>query len=356
MARKQTNMVKYIIKRILMMVPMLFAVLIVGFLLSEAMVSDPGMGLLNIAMEPEVLQAELRRLGFLDPVHIKLGKYFANFFTGDWGQSYVVMPGTPVITMIGKIWPKTIELMIIPIVIIPFIAVKLGVISAKYKNKNKDIGIRLIAILGAGFPVFFIAKVLQMLFFNVRMYTYGDFDIPLLYSNATSYLGFKPGPDGAYLTGFRFLDAILYNEQRYLWDTITHLILPVLCMCFVSLAPITRQTRSSMLDVMDQDYIRTARAKGVEEQTVLNKHALRNALIPTSNLIIGGTAGALLGSIFIEVSFNYTGLGYYMVQSIFLGDYFVIMGILVFQTIIILTGTLVTDVMYTIIDPRISYN
>ncbi|MHA1255435.1 MAG: ABC transporter permease, partial [Promethearchaeota archaeon] len=159
----------------------------------------------------------------------------------------------------------------------------------------------------------------------------------------------------SYGTGFRIIDAILFNDQHHLWDTLNHLFIPVICMVFVSLAPITRQTRSSMLDVIDQDYIRTARAKGVEEKSVMNRHALRNSLLPTSTLIIGNTTAALLGSLFIEISFNYTGLGYYMVRSVFMGDYFVIQGILVFSTIIILIGTLLTDVMYTIIDPRVTY-
>ena len=107
--------------------------------------------------------------------------------------------------------------------------------------------------------------------------------------------------------------------------------------------------------MLDQDYIRTARAKGVIEKDVINKHALRNALLPTSNLIIGGTATALLGSFFIEITFAYRGFGYYMVDSIFRGDYMVINGLVVFSTIILLTGTLVADVMYTIIDPRIIF-
>ncbi|MHA1507623.1 MAG: ABC transporter permease, partial [Promethearchaeota archaeon] len=310
------------------------------------------------------------------------------------------------------------------------IAVKLGVTSAKHKNKNRDIAIRLVAILGAGFPVFFIAKVLQMVFFNLRIVTYDDINLPLMYSNSPLYLGYTsadiiPPPPlftlsylivlifliigivlvykGAvslkrkvisfrekenkskrtkylifggsliaissilliiltsvlytfsYGTGFRIIDAILFNDQHHLWDTLNHLFIPVICMVFVSLAPITRQTRSSMLDVIDQDYIRTARAKGVEEKSVMNRHALRNSLLPTSTLIIGNTTAALLGSLFIEISFNYTGLGYYMVRSVFMGDYFVIQGILVFSTIIILIGTLLTDVMYTIIDPRVTY-
>jgi peptide/nickel transport system permease protein len=110
-----------------------------------------------------------------------------------------------------------------------------------------------------------------------------------------------------------------------------------------------------MLDVLDQDYVRTARAKGVPEQSVINKHALRNAILPTSHMIIGGTAGALLGSLFVEMIFNYTGMGYYMLQAIYGGDYLVINGILVFQTIVIISGTLIADVAYTIIDPRIIY-
>jgi peptide/nickel transport system permease protein len=110
-----------------------------------------------------------------------------------------------------------------------------------------------------------------------------------------------------------------------------------------------------MLGVLDQDYIRTARAKGVVEKDVINKHALRNAILPTSHMVIGGTAGALLGSLFIEVTFNYTGFGYNMYLAIIMGDYMVINGLLVFSTIVIISGTLIADVAYTIIDPRIIY-
>ncbi|MFW9874363.1 MAG: ABC transporter permease, partial [Candidatus Thorarchaeota archaeon] len=141
----------------------------------------------------------------------------------------------------------------------------------------------------------------------------------------------------------------------YLWDTLIHLVLPVFCMIFISLSGVTRQTRSSMLDVLDQDYVRTARAKGVIEKDVINKHALRNAILPTSHLIIGGTAAALLGSLFVEVTFNYTGMGFYFLMAIYGGDYLVINGFLVFSTIIIISGTLIADVAYTIIDPRIIY-
>ena len=350
MKRKSQNMIKYIIKRILIMFPMLIAVLIFTWILSHMMSVNPVANKIGFSLDPDVYEAELRRIGYFDPWYIQLGIYLRNFFTGDWGASYIVLPDMPVLEIIAAIFPQTIELMIFPIVIIPIVAVKLGVLSAKNKNTTKDVIIRFIAILGAGFPVFWIATLLQRFVgIGLRNFTYGAIDLEVVYSNSP---GLTAPPT---ITGFRIIDSFLANDQLFLWDTLIHLLLPMISMTFVSLAGITRLTRSSMLEVMDQDYIRTARAKGVFEKDVINKHALRNALLPTSNLIIGGTASALLGSLFIEVTFNYRGFGYYMVQAIFAGDFLVINGLLVFATIIILTGTLVADVMYTIIDPRIVY-
>ena len=354
MKRKSQSMIKYIIKRIIVMVPMLIAVLIFTWLLSHAMSVNPITNKIGFTLDPDVYQRELRRLGFYDPWYIKLGNYLRDFFTGQWGESYIVAPTKQVVEIIADVFPKTIELMIFSIVIVPIIAIKLGVLSAKNKNKGKDVIIRFAAILGAGFPVFWIATLLQRFVgIGIRNFTYGVIDIEVVFSNSPGLTA--PVPPGGFSTGFRIIDSFLYNDPIYLWDTLIHLLLPVICMTIVSLAGITRLTRSTMLEVMDQDYIRTARAKGVLERDVINKHALRNALLPTSNLIIGGTAAALLGSLFVEVTFNYRGFGYYMVQAIFTGDYLVINGLLVFSVIIILIGTLVTDVMYTIIDPRIVY-
>jgi len=337
-----------------MIIPMLILVLTFAWVLSHMMTVSPITNKLAGLVDAEVIQAELERVGYYDPWYVQLGLYYKNFFTGDWGKSYVIRDQVPVIDVILEIYPRTIELMIIPIVLSPFLAVKLGLSSAKHKDKSKDIFIRALAIFGAGFPVFWIATLLQLTFgYYLEIFTYGALDFPVVFANTP---GMKyPAPAGRFKTGFRIIDSFLYNDQLYLWDTLIRLILPALCVTFVSLAAITRQTRSSMLDVLDQDYIRTARAKGVIEKDVINKHALRNALLPTSNLIIGGTATALLGSFFIEVTFDYKGFGYYMVRSIFLGDYLVINGLLVFSTVILLTGTLVADVMYTIIDPRITY-
>ena len=348
------NMALYIVKRILFMVPMLFLVLIITFILSRMMFGDPVLNKLGLLPDPKIIEAEKRRMGYDKPLLVQLIVYLSNFFKGNWGTSYIVSEGEPVLQIIGKIFPKTIELVIIPILIIPIIGVKMGVISAKNKDKAKDTIIRGIAILGTCIPVFWLATMLQYFVGHyVSIYTYGELNLEIMFPNSVTFK--YPNPSWIFSTGFRIIDSILFNDQALIQDTLLHLILPMLCMTLVSLAGITRQTRASMLDVLEQDYIRTARAKGCLEKNVINKHSLRNALIPTSNLIIGGTAARLTGALFLEIAFSYTGMGFYMVFAIQLGDYVLINGILVFTALIILSGTLIADVMYTIIDPRITY-
>jgi len=353
MARQAKNMIKYIIKRIIIMFPILILALIFTFILSHMMLVDPILNKVGYD-NPDLLEYERQRLGYYDPWYVKLSIYLKKFFTGDWGDSYALKEGLPVLDFIGQVFPKTIELMIIPTLISPFIAVKLGTTAASNKDKRKDSIIRFVAILGAAFPVFWFATVLQISFGRYLVeFTNGDLTIPVLLTNSPG--SSLPGPRDGFRTGFRIIDSIIYNDQAFLWDTLLHLILPSLTMVFVGFSGLTALTRSSMLEVLDQDYIRTARAKGVEEKDVIDKHALRNALLPSADKIIGGTLGALLGSMFVEMSFNYQGFGYWFTQAVFAGDYYVIAGFSVFSIIITLAGTLISDVAYTIIDPRITY-
>jgi len=353
MTRQARNMIKYILKRILLMIPILLAVLIFTWILSHAIDRNPYMSQL-MTYDAGVIERELRRVGWYDPWYVKLGLYLKNFFTGDWGEAYFIFPGEKVVDVIAMVFPKTLELMIISMIIVPIISIKLGVNSAKNKNKPKDILIRGTAILGAGLPIFYIASLVQIFVgIELRNFTYGEAFIPVVFANNPSLDSLVP--PGGPVTGFRIIDSILFNDPIYLFDSFTHLILPVFCMTFVSLAGITRQARSSMLEVLDQDYIRTARAKGVKEKDVINKHALRNSILPSTHLIIGGISASLLGSMFVEVTFNYKGMGYYFYSAIMRLDYLMINGFLVFSTLIIISGTLITDIVYTIIDPRIIY-
>jgi len=330
----------------------LFLVLVATFFLTHLMQVNPALN--KLSSDPrvpfEIYLEERERIGADLPIYEQFIIYMQNFFQGNWGESYIVADGVPVTTLIAAIFPKTIELVIIPIILIPFLSVKLGINSAKNRNKWQDTIIRGVIMLGVCIPIFFLATLVQYFASNIlNVYTYGviNFETSSANSITVTY-------DNR-LTGFRLIDAILFNDQVLLHDSLLHLILPSFASIVVSLAGITRQTRASMLDVMRKDYVRTARAKGVAEKDVINKHALRNALIPTSNEIVGLVAGSLIGSLFLEIIFNYKGMGWFLFAAIQGGDYVVITGIIIIDSIIILSGTLIADILYTVIDPRIVY-
>ena len=349
---KSKNMLMYISKRILVMLIMVFFVLVATFFLTHLMNVNPSLN--KMSSDPRVPHIvyleELERVGANKPIFEKFFIYMSNFFQGNWGTSYMVADGVPVTTLISQIFPNTIELVIIPIILIPIISVKLGISSAKHRNKWQDSIIRGVIMLGVCVPIFFLATIIQFFASNIlNVYTYGVINLETTSANSINVYYTNR------LTGFRLIDAFLFNDQVLLQDSLIHIILPSIASIIVSLAGISRQTRASMLDVMRMDYVRTARAKGVAEKDVINKHALRNALIPTSNEIVGLVASLLIGSLFTEMIFNYKGMGWYLFAAIQGGDYVVIMGLIIVDSIIILSGTLVADVLYTVIDPRIVY-
>ncbi len=345
-------MIKYIIKRVLLMIPMLFTLLILTWIFSRLMAIDPAANMFDpLTTDQATVDAMRRKLGLDQPWFIQLGIYIRNFFLGDLGQSYLGRSqGYQVTEYLGLIIPRTIELMIVPTILAPIIAIKLGVISAAKKDKTTDTLIRGIAVAGSALPSFLIAMLL-MYFGSVILpsFTAGVIFIPTIGNKDPTF------DDPIPVTNFRIIDCILSNRPDLLLDTMIHLILPWLTLTIVSLAGTTRVTRSSMLDVLQQDYIRTARAKGCLESTVFNKHALRNAMIPTSTVVVAGFRNALIGSVIVERIFNYIGLGFTTWESILYSDYWMILGIILYFGIIVLASNLISDVLYTIIDPRIMY-
>jgi ABC-type dipeptide/oligopeptide/nickel transport system permease component len=246
--------------------------------------------------------------------------------------------------------PRTFVLSIIPTIIVPFIGIKLGVTSANNRNKPIDSLIRGIGVAGAAFPIFWTGMLLQVFSgIGLKRFTNTELYFPIL--------GYKAmdSPNPPQVTNVRILDCFIANEQALLFESILHLVLPVTCMTLFSLAGITRMTRTTMLEVLEQDYIRTARAKGCTQQTVLYKHALRNAIMPVSGGIVMGFAMTLAGSLLIEQTFDMLGMGLTMFQAIQYRDYWMINGCALIMAICVLGGTIVTDVVYTIIDPRIMY-
>ena len=157
------------------------------------------------------------------------------------------------------------------------------------------------------------------------------------------------------VTSLRLLDSLILGKFDYFWDTVLHLILPVFCLSFVSIAGITRQTRSSMLEVLELDYVRTARAKGCKEKDVIHKHAFRNALIPTITVVGLSFAGLLGGAVLTETTFTLHGMGRLTVDAIYGVDYDIINASVFLMTIIFVTANLIIDLLYGIVDPRIRY-
>ena len=345
-----TSLLTYIIKRVLIAIPLTFFVLILTFIMSRLMMGDPTYFMFPLGTDPEIIEETREKLGLNEPWFIQLGIYLISIFRGDFGVSASAVPGAKVSDVIKIVFPRTIELMIFPILLIPILGVKLGKKSAVHRNKLQDGVIRVIALCGVALPSFWLAMLLQYFVGKVLPdITNYQFSFP--------FFGYKGigMPDPPYVTGFRIIDSILANDHYLLMDTIRHMILPSICIILVSFASITRQTRSSMLEVMEQDYIRTARAKGIEEETVINKHMLRNALIPTSTVIVYQIAGLLAGSFLVETVFNYNGLGRMAVESIVKRDYWMINAIVIIFSLIVITGNLLIDILYSILDPRIRY-
>jgi len=343
------SMLKYTVRRILAMIPVIFGVLTLTFILSRMMPEDPVIQLLAAQGQHQASDEKidhLRHVLGLDlPLILQYFRYLGELFTGNWGVSVSYARMEPVWDLIATRLPITIDLTIFSVIISSYIGIKVGVTAATHRNKLRDTVLRGISLIGVAFPVFFLGMIMQY-FFS----TQGVFSV-------LPGTGIKNAryPDPPFLTGFLIIDSLLAGQFYFTIDYLTHLILPVFCLSFISIAGITRQTRSSMLEVLEQDYIRTARAKGCKEKDVVNKHALRNALIPTVTIIGFNVAGLLAGAVLTETTFGLSGVGTLYVAAINLADYWLLNAIVFVITVIFVATTLITDLIYALLDPRIVY-
>lgn len=337
------SMIKFIIKRMLSMIPVLFGVLLLTFVLSRAMPGDPVLAHLPQGASQEMYDRMYRSLGFHLPIWQQFFIYLGNLFTGNWGISISINRGQDVWALMWQRMPRTIDITLFSMIIASFIGIKTGVISAKHRNKWRDTVTRGFSLIGVSIPVFWLGILLQY-FISYK----------LGWLPGIGYKDVRYG-DPELVTGFRIIDSLISGEWYLIGDYLIHLILPVFCLAFISLASITRQTRSSMLEVLQQDYIRTARAKGCREKDVINKHARKNALIPTVT-IIGLNVGGLLGGAFLtETTFNLAGMGNLLLSAIVQRDYYVLNAIVFVTAIIFIAVNLFIDLFYAYLDPRIIY-
>jgi len=341
------SLLKYVIKRLIAIIPVIFGVLTLTFILSRLMPGDPVIALLRsqgaVHINPATVAAKRRELGLDLPIVLQYFRYLADLFTGNWGDSVSVATGTPVWDLIARRLPRTFDLTLFSIIIASYIGIKVGVISATHRNKSRDTITRGIALIGVSIPIFFLGMLMQFfLGYKVEIF-------PTVGYKQVQY------SDPPYITGFFLIDSLFGGYFYLVIDYLWHISMPVFCLAFVTIAGIVRQTRSSMLEVLEQDYVRTARAKGCKEKDVVHTHALKNALIPTVTVIGLNFAGLLSGAVLTETTFGIYGIGLTLVDAIEKQDYWVLNAVVFVITIIFVITTLITDLLYGVLDPRIRY-
>ncbi|MBA7509887.1 Dipeptide transport system permease protein DppB [subsurface metagenome] len=322
-------MLQYIVRRLLFMIPLLLGITIITFVIVH--LSPGGPADMLTGLSPKVsaeAKARLHSLYGLDkPLHVQYWLWLSRLVRFDFGRSF--KDGRLVIIKILERLPATLLLNVLSLLLIFFIALPIGVISAVRQDSFFDKGMTVFVFLGFSVPAFWLALLLMVLFGVV--------------------LGWLP------ISGMHSVNFPYFSFWGKLWDIIKHLILPVFVSAFGGLAYLSRYSRTSMLEVLRQDYIRTARAKGLSEKKVIYRHALRNALIPIVTLL-GLSLPALIGGGFIfETIFAWPGMGRLGYQAIMARDYPVIMGVGVIAALLTLLGNLIADITYAFIDPRIRY-
>ncbi|MBC7078734.1 MAG: ABC transporter permease [Synergistales bacterium] len=240
-------------------------------------------------------------------------------------------------------FPATAELVLVALLLNVLIAVPLGVAAAVGRGRPTDGFARLLAVIGAGMPVFWLGLILQLLL-------YARWNV--LPMGGRLSVGVLPPPQ---VTGLYVVDAILAGQPEVAVDALRHLIMPSFVLAIGEIAVVTRMTRSSMLEVLGQDYIRTARAKGLAERVVIYRHALKNAILPVVT-VLGMQLGWMMGgTLLVESIFSWGGLGYYAVTGIRHHDFPVIMGVTLLISVTFVIANLIVDFLYTVLDPRIRY-
>jgi peptide/nickel transport system permease protein len=333
-------MLSYTLRRLLMVIPVLLGMTIIVFLIVHAIPGDPAQVMLGQQATKEAIEQLTKQLGLDRPLHIQYFEYLKNLFLGDLGISLHTK------TAINKeIWPylaATMELSFVAMIIAIIVGVNAGIISAWFQNTWFDYTAMILALIGVSMPIFWLGLMEQWFF---------ALELDLLPSYGRDNVRNPVDP----ITHFFLIDTLIQGRIDQFVDVALHLILPSVALATIPMAIIARITRSSMLDVLRSDYIRTAKAKGAKMKVVIYKHALKNAFIPVLT-IIGLQTGLLLGgAILTETIFSWPGIGRYIYEAIGTRDFPVIQsGILVVATIFV-TINLLVDLLYSWIDPRIKY-
>ena len=334
-------MFRFIISKLLYLVPTFIGITIVAFGFIRLLPGDPVLLMAGErGVSPERYAAISEQLGFDKPVWQQYLQYLGNLLQGDLGTSLVTKK--PVLDEFLALFPATVELALVAIIIAAAIGIPVGVLAAIKRGSWFDQLSMAGALVGFSMPIFWWGLLLIIFFSGYLGWTPVSGRISLLYY-------FEP------VTGFMLIDSLLSGQEGAFKSALSHLILPSIVLATIPLAVIARQTRSAMLEVMGEDYVRTARAKGLSPRRVVGIHALRNAMIPVITTI-GLQIGVLMaGAILTETIFSWPGIGKWMIDSISRRDYSVVQSGLLLIALIVMIVNLIVDLTYGLINPRIRH-
>ena len=332
----------YVARRLALTVPVLLGVTIITFSLSH-MMGDPLAPYISEKTTEEQAQELREKHNLDDPIHVQYVTYLQNIITFDWGYSKTI--NQPVSEALREKFAATLELSILAFIVAVGTAIPLGIFSSIRHNRWEDHVIRLFALFGSAIPIFWFALVLKyVISFQLGWLPLGDRYDAILW-NVTDPIEIK--------TNFLLIDALAAGSYTHFIDALKHMILPATVLAYGSMATIIRLMRGNMLDVLGQDYVRTAKSKGLSEREVTLKHGASNAMIPTVTLLGMGFAGLINGSVLTETVFTWPGLGYWAITAMKNLDVSAILAYTLFSAILYIFANLVVDILYAFLDPRV---
>lgn len=359
-------MIQYTIRRILLAIPVLLAIITVTFILARIIPGDPCRAILGEKATEEVCDQFARDFGLDQPIHVQFGIYLQNLLKGDLGNS--IRYGRPVSIILIERLPITIELGLSAMIIAVLIGIPAGIISAVKRNSIIDVVTMVGANIGVSVPVFFLGLMLIYIFAVFLKDTpfqlppsgrisaglsatpfYEFFDMQVE-SGSPRFLVYE------FLANLYIFNSIITRNWVILGDALKHLILPAVALSTIPMSIIARITRSSMLEVLGLDYVRTARAKGLTRYQIVFKHAFRNALIPVVTIVGLQLGGILGGAVLTETIFGLAGVGLSMFQAITARDFPIVQGLVVVIAFVYVLFNLLVDLSYAFLDPRIRLN
>jgi peptide/nickel transport system permease protein len=353
---------RFIVRRLIVTIPVLFGIIFIVFALARVIPGDPCRAVLGERATDAVCDDFIHRYGLDQPIPAQFGLYLQQLAAGDLGNS--IKHSQPVTELLVERLPTTVELTFWAMLLAIVIGIPLGLLSATRRNSIVDVGTMVFANFGVSIPVFVLGLILAFIFAILLKDTpfslppsgrlsSGVTVIPLVQVWGLKDLGGPPRGFLDFVSGIYTFSALISGQWGAWLDAFRHLILPAIALGTIPMAIVARITRSSLLEVLGQDFVRTARAKGLNERGVVLRHATRNALLPVVTVLGLQIGGLLSGAVLTETVFNLAGVGRTLVEAITGRDYVVIQGFTLIIAIIYLTANLLVDVSYGYLDPRV---